>query len=127
MLVRSHNGGVDDEVFEVRKFNQRLEKPLPNALLCPSAEALEHAVPVAKLVGQIAPWRSGASHPKHSIHKQTIVLAVPPFVSFLAGNKRFDAPPVRIRKCPPNQDRPLSCDLESHSRVEGNPLYVNRT
>jgi hypothetical protein len=22
---------------------------------------------------------------------------------------------------------PLSCDLESHSRVRGNPLYVNRT
>src|SRR6516164_4675496 len=35
-------------IFEVRIFNQRIEKTLPNALLCPSAQALEHAVPVAK-------------------------------------------------------------------------------
>jgi hypothetical protein len=52
---------------------------------------------------------------------------VAPSVTFLTRNKRLDAPPLRIRKCSPNQDRLLSFDLESHSRVGGNPLYVNRT
>jgi len=106
MLVRPHDGGVDDKVFEVGIFNQGIEKTLPNALLCPSAEALEYAVPVAKLSRQIAPRCSGANQPKHSVDEQPVVLAVPPFVTFLTWNERFDAPPLRIRKCPPNQDRP---------------------
>jgi hypothetical protein len=121
MLVRPRNGGVDDQVLEIGNSINASKSRRQTPLLCPSAEALEHAVPVAKLVGQIAPWRSGAGHPKHSIHKQTIVLAVPPFVSFLAGNKRFDSPPVRVAKCPRIKIALLSCDLESHSRVGGNP------
>jgi hypothetical protein len=125
--MRPHDGGIDDEVFEVRIFNQRIEKTLPNALLCPSAEALEHAIPVAKLLGQIAPWCSSADQPKHSVHEQTIVLAVAPFIALLTGNKRLDAPPLRVRKCSPNQDRLLSFDLESHLRVGGNPQNVNGT
>jgi hypothetical protein len=28
-------------------------------------------------------------------------------VTFLARNKRFNAPPLRVRQFPPNQDRPL--------------------
>jgi len=96
--MRPHDGGVDDQVFEVRIFNQRIEKTLPNALLCPSAEALEHAVPVAKLLGQIAPWCSGANQPKHSVHEQSIILAVPPSITFLTRNKQLDAPPLLIRK-----------------------------
>src|SRR6516162_9069464 len=97
-LHRPHDGGVDDQVFEVRIFNQRIEKTLPNALLCPSAEALEHAVPVAKLLGQIAPWCSGANQPKHSVHEQSIILAVPPSITFLTRNKQLDAPPLLVRK-----------------------------
>ena len=127
MLMRPHDGGVDDQVFEVWIFNQRIEKTLPNALLCPSAEALEDAVPATKFLGQIAPWCSGTNQPKHSVYKQSIVLTVAPSVTFLTRNKRLNAPPLRVRKCSPNQDRPPSFDLESHSRAEGNPLYVNRT
>jgi hypothetical protein len=52
---------------------------------------------------------------------------VPSFVSRLARTKPFDAQPLRICQFSPNQDRLPSCDLESHSRVGGNPLYVNRT
>jgi hypothetical protein len=48
-------------------------------------------------------------------------------VSLLTRNKLFDALPLCVCKLSPNQDRPLSCDLESHSRVRGNPPYVNRT
>jgi|SRR5215211_549414 len=126
MLVRAHDGGIDDQVFEVRTFDQLVENTLPHALLGPSAETLENAVPVAELFWQIAPWGAGASDPENRIDEQPIVLAVPSFVSFFTGNKLLDAPPLRIRKFSPNQDRLLSFDLESHSRVRGNPLYVNR-
>ena len=48
MLVGAHDGGVDDQVFEIGVFHQRVEDAFPNALLGPAAEALENAVPVAK-------------------------------------------------------------------------------
>ena len=52
----------------------------------------------AKLLGQIAPWCSGANQPKHSVHEQSIILAVPPSITFLTRNKQLDAPPLLIRK-----------------------------
>jgi hypothetical protein len=107
MLMRPHNGGIDDQVFEVRIFTKLGEEALPNALSGPSPETPEHAVPFAKLFGQVAPWCSGADQPQHSIDEQTIVLAVSSLVTFLARNKRFNAPPLRVRQFPPNQDRPL--------------------
>ena len=127
MLMCAHDGGIDDQVFEIWIFYQRIEKTLPNALLGPSSETLEHAIPVAELFRQIPPRCPGASDPENRIDEQTIILAVSSFVSFLTRNKMLDAPPLRARKFSPNQDRLLSCDLESHSRVRGNPLYVNRT
>ena len=72
----AHDGGIDDQVFEIWIFYQRIEKTLPNALLGPSAETLEHAVPVAELSRRIAPWCAGASDPEHRIDEQAIVLAV---------------------------------------------------
>ena len=106
MLVRAHDGGVDDQVLEVWMFDQRTENTLPNALLGPSAETLEHAVPVAELSRQIALWCAGASDPEHRIDEQAIVLAVSSFVSLFTWNKLLDAPPLRARKFSPNQDRP---------------------
>ena len=120
--MRPHNGGVDDQVFEVGIFSQRIENTLPHAFLGPSPKALEYAVPVAKLTGQIAPWRPCTNQPNHGVHEQAVVLAVPSSISFFPRNKRFDTPPLGVRQFAPNQDRPLSCDLESHWRVEGNPL-----
>ena len=67
MLVRPHNGGVDDQVFEIRVFTQSLENTLPNTFLGPSAKTLEHAIPVAKFARQITPWRSSPHQPKGAI------------------------------------------------------------
>jgi hypothetical protein len=108
MLVRAHDGGFDDQVLEIRNFDQRIENTLTNALLGPSAETLEHAVPVTELFRQIAPWRAGASDPQHRIDEQAIILAVPSFVSIVSiftRNKLLDAPPLRVRKFSPNQLR----------------------
>jgi len=102
----THDGGVDDQVFEVGTFHQRIEDAFPNALLGPAAKALENAVPGAEHWWQIAPGRTRTRDPQHSIDKQTIVLAVPPSVSLLTRNKPFDAPPLRVRQFSPNQDRP---------------------
>jgi hypothetical protein len=105
MLVRPHDGGVDDRVLKVRVFDQRVENTRPNALLGPPTEACEDTVSFAKLVRQIAPWRSGASRPKHGIDEKPIVIARPPSVASLTRYKPFDPPPLPVREFPPNQDR----------------------
>jgi hypothetical protein len=97
MLVRRHNGGVDDQVFKVRILAELGEKALPNALFCPSPETPEYAVPIAKLFGQVAPT---------------------------SGSMRFHCASGSFRRI---KIALLSCDLESHSRVRGNPLNVHRT
>ena len=55
----THNGGVDDQVFEVGTFHQCTEDTFPNAVPGPATEALEHAVPVAEHGRQVAPRRTG--------------------------------------------------------------------
>src|ERR1700721_4418960 len=87
MLVGAHDGGVDDQVFEVRAFHQRIEDACPNALRGPAAESLENAVPMAKRWWQITPRRTRTRDPQHSVDKQTIVLAMPALVAFLIWNK----------------------------------------
>ena len=104
--MRAHYGGVDDKVLKVWIFHQSLENALPNALLGPAAKALEYAVPVPELFRQIAPRCTCARQPKHGIDEQAIVLAMPSSIAFLTRDKSFDAPPLRVRKFPPNQDRP---------------------
>src|SRR5277367_2664708 len=85
MLVRAHNGGIDDQVFKVWILDQRVENALPHALLGPTAKALEDAVPVAELFRQIAPRCARPSQPKHRIDEPAVVLAGSTSVAFLPG------------------------------------------
>jgi hypothetical protein len=106
MLVRPHDGGVEDQVFEVRVDAQRGEKTLPNAFLSPPAETPEDAVPFAELFGQVAPGCAGTNQPQHSVDEQTIVFAVAASVTGFAWNKRLDVLPLPVRQFSPNQDPP---------------------
>ena len=106
MLMRPYDSGVDDKVFEIGIFTQLGKKTLPNALSRPSAETPEHTVPFTKLFWQIPPRGAGADQPQDTIDEQTIVLAVSPLIALFAWNEWFDAPPLRVRQLPPNQDRP---------------------
>ena len=57
-----HNGRIDEQLLEV--FGGAVLYPLPKAFpevaLFPSAEALVDGVPVPELIGQVAPWGTGA-------------------------------------------------------------------
>ena len=105
---------INDQVFEVRIFDQRIEKILPNAFLGPSAETLKHAIPVAELFRQIPPRCPGASDPEHRVDEQAIILAVPSFVSFLTWNKLLNAPPLRGRKFSPRSRSSSSVAILNH-------------
>jgi hypothetical protein len=63
-----------------------VKSAFPNVPLCPAPEAPEHTVPFAELFGQVTPRRTSADQPQHSVDEQTIVLAVPTPITFLAWN-----------------------------------------
>ncbi len=50
VLVGTHDRAVDEDVFKVGVFAQRLEKTLPNAATAPAVEALVNGVPPTKLL-----------------------------------------------------------------------------
>jgi hypothetical protein len=52
-LVRSHNGGIDDQVFQVRISASSVKSRCQTSFFCSPPETFEHAVPVAKLNGKL--------------------------------------------------------------------------
>ena len=63
MLVSAHDGGVNHHVLVVVIAGQEPEKPLENAALGPSVEALIDDLPIARALRQIAP-RNASSKPE---------------------------------------------------------------
>jgi hypothetical protein len=63
--MRPDDGGIDNQIFEVRVIGHRLEYPPPNTLGAPSAEAPEYAVPVPERQGE--PVRTIQSTPSMNI------------------------------------------------------------
>jgi hypothetical protein len=64
VLMGANDRGVDDQILEVRIIGHRLEDAPPDALVAPSAEAAEDAVPIAEPSG-----RSRHGEPVRTIHK----------------------------------------------------------
>src|SRR5260370_41866048 len=70
MLVCPHNGGIDDQVFEIRIFAQLCEKPLADAFF-PSPETTKSVQRIAqsplnetaRAVGRCGKWRRGYQAP----------------------------------------------------------------
>jgi hypothetical protein len=52
MLVRAHDGGLNDHVFVVMFTRQQLENTLENSILRPSTEALMHDLQSPKRSGR---------------------------------------------------------------------------
>jgi len=75
MLVGSHDGGIDDEIFEVRIVRHGLEDAPPDPLAAPSTEAAEDAVPIAEYIGKIAPGGTCAHNPEHRLDEHPVIAA----------------------------------------------------
>src|SRR5579883_3034420 len=68
MLMGSDNGGIDDQIFEVRIIGDRLKDPITDALDAPTSKAPQHTVPVAKRFRKIGPRGAPTHDPKHALH-----------------------------------------------------------
>src|SRR5262245_61294964 len=72
MLMRPDNRGIEKQMLQVGVAAQRFAEALPNASFAPTVVTLKNRVPVAKTLGQVAPWGTGLRNPKHGVHKQPV-------------------------------------------------------
>ena len=70
-------------------------------LMRPSAEASEHAVPIAKRLRKIAPGRAGAHDPQHTFHEHPIVASGRTFLVRPTNDQRSHPLPRRIAQNQP--------------------------
>src|ERR1700757_5362736 len=124
VLMRPNDGGIDDQIFEVRIIGHRLEYPPPNTLDAPSTEAPEHAVPIPKHLWKITPGRAGSHDPQHALHEHPIVA---PSGALLVGatydQRRHPLPScvAQYQTVHHTQDCLPKSSLESDLRLKGNP------
>ena len=124
VLVRAHDGAVEDQVLEVRVVRQGREDAVPHALGGPAAEPPEGAVPAAEGLRQVAPGRAGAHDPQHPLDEHAVVVAGragrlrPP-----QDEARYPHPPrvVQQQTVDRAQDDPPKSSLKSRQPTEGNP------
>lgn len=124
MLMGSNDGGIDDQIFEVRIIGHRLEHPIPDALDAPPAEAPEHAIPVAKHLRKITPWRARAHDPKHALHEHPVVAPGGAFLvrpTYNQGRHPLPSHVAQNQTIHHTQGRLPKSSLESDLLIKGNP------
>jgi hypothetical protein len=75
MLVDPDERAINEDIFEIGIVAERLENPLPNALLRPAPEACICRKPLAERCRQIAPRRSRPRNPENRFDKEPVVMS----------------------------------------------------
>jgi hypothetical protein len=124
MLMGSDDGGIDDQIFEVRIIGHRLEYPIPDAFDAPPAEAPEHAVPIAKRLRKITPRRAGTHDPEHAFHEHPVVAPGGAFLirpTYNQGRHPLPSHVAQNQTIHHTQGRLPKSSLESDLLIKGNP------
>ena len=101
---------------------QRVEHQFEQAGFRPAAELLVDGVPLAEIVVQIAPRRTGPRDPEDAVENLPVILRRPPALAAPYDNQGFEKRPFLIRHQPANQDRLPKSSLESRPAIRVNPL-----
>lgn len=96
MTVHLDDGGIDRCILHVRIIRDRIEDVCENASLDPVAVALEHSVPLAKVLRQIAPRAACARYPQNRLKELAVVIARPTRITGLAQTMRLHLRPLGI-------------------------------
>ena len=124
MLMRPDDGGINDQVFEVRIIGHRLKDPPPDTLDAPSTEAAEHAVPIPERLWKITPGRPCTHNPKHAFDEHTVITPGRTLLVRSTDNQRRHSLPRRIAQYQTvfhTQDCLPKSSLESDFLLKGNP------
>ena len=94
--MHTNDAPIHHDIFKVGIFREKLEDALEGSALDPAAKPLKHRIPMAKLVGKVAPGRAGACDPQNRFDEKTAVAAGLPRITPFAQTMRRDGVPLRI-------------------------------
>ena len=81
--MSANRGAVDVVLLALRhRFGESDSDALPNTGGTPSPEPAIYRIPVAILLGNIAPWRASAQSPQNAIDNVAIILGRPATATF---------------------------------------------
>ena len=88
LLMGLNNRSINHRIFEVWRTVYGTEKTLKHTGISPSAEPFENRIPIAEILGQIAPRRACSHTPKNRLYEPTIVPATCTWVTNFPGLQR---------------------------------------
>lgn len=94
-------------------LTQGTEHQLEDAGLRPTTELLVDRVPIAEILVQIPPRRSGSSDPEYPVENPPVILGRPSALAACRYDKRLKKQPLLIRHQSANQDCLPKSSLES--------------
>src|ERR1700687_1038081 len=122
--MRPDDGGIDDQIFQVRIIGHRLEDPPPDTLDAPSTEAPEYAVPIPKRLRKTPHGRPRTHDPQPALHEHPVVASGGAFLVRSTYDQRRHPLPRRVAQNQPlhhTQDCLPKSSLESDLLLKGNP------
>src|SRR5690606_9595917 len=90
---------------------QRIQDILPQSRQSPAAELTVDRGPLAKLFGQIAPWRTSPCDPEYTIQNKTMVRRFPPV-------RVPDGTNEALEECPLSVGSQVACQVHLPRRNE---------
>lgn len=96
MLMGAHDGCIDHGVLVIGLGAERFKHSLPNTRSAPAHKPSMDNAEVAKAIRQVSPGNACAIAVEHSIYEEAIVFTGRANMSSPAGQKVFDAIPLRI-------------------------------
>jgi len=122
--MRPNNGGIDDQIFEVRIIGHRFEDAPPNTFDAPSTEASEHAVPIPERLWKITPGGTRTYDPQHAFYEHPVVAPRRALLVRPTYDQRRHPLPRRVAQNQTvlhTQDFLPKRSLESDLLLKGNP------
>lgn len=123
-MVGPHDGAVD-HLHAVRfrsTVSQRFEHQLPDPGQCPAPELAIDRAPLAEILMQVAPLRTGPRNPEDAIKDQPVIARRATALAPARHDEGLKERPLRIRHQTANHDRLRKSDLESLFEPPVNPI-----
>ena len=98
-MVGADDGGIDDQVLEVRIVRHRREDAPSHALAAAAAEARRKTLFRSPEDLMVAPWRTGAHDPQHRLHEHAVV-ATRPTRALVAEDRTVQNPMTAAKRQP---------------------------
>jgi len=106
--MSANNSGVDHHVFVIGVARQQLENSCKNPALCPAAETLMYALPIAKARRQIAPRNTGSKPVQNGFNEQPVIPRRTSDMAFATRQNILDPIPLIVSKPKRSIGRPSS-------------------